>query len=205
VWQLVDGLSLLASPIAVEAALDTLAGRTPTPLAARLARSAGPAGVSWVEVLTGRYTLDKAPRYESSGPGSGPGTGATSGARGPGRDPLRGSDRREPREGVDPRPARGDQPPVAVPSSPPPRPAPTLAELADRLTNIERRLAGIEAALGALRPGSPPPVAPAPPPPPPPSSAPPSAGRGSGPASTSGPGQPRPQSAPPPASSRAHR
>jgi len=38
------------------------------------------------------------------------------------------------------------------------RPAPTLAELADRLTNIERRLAGIEAALLALRGTAPPPA-----------------------------------------------
>lgn len=38
------------------------------------------------------------------------------------------------------------------------RPAPTLAELADRLTNIERRLAGIEAALLTLRGTAPPPV-----------------------------------------------
>ena len=58
---------------------------------------------------------------------------------------------------------------VAVPTMPAPapiasrssaglRPAPTLAELADRLTNIERRLAGIEAALLALRGSAPPPV-----------------------------------------------
>jgi uncharacterized protein YceH (UPF0502 family) len=57
-----------------------------------------------------------------------------------------------------PLPAMPAPTPVASRSNAGLRPAPTLAEVADRLTNIERRLAGIEAALLALRGSAPPPV-----------------------------------------------
>ncbi|HEV7760524.1 MAG TPA: DUF480 domain-containing protein [Acidimicrobiales bacterium] len=270
IWALVEGQVVVDSPTEIEVALDTLAGRTPTPLTARLARSGGPDGVSWVEVLTGRYTLDPPAPVESydaallppSRRGSGlparepwrpderfdsrgrqrepreqrqqsdqrqladprPDPRDQNGPRDerevrnqlvrrddrdqresqgprdqrePQRDQQGRRDEREPRElrgprdehdqrerGEAPRPARVDPAvPLAVPANQPPRPAPTLAELADRLTNIERRLAGIEAALGALRSGSGAPAGKQVPPPP-----------------------PRPQPAtPPPAPARPHR
>jgi uncharacterized protein YceH (UPF0502 family) len=76
IWSLLkemDGPPLAGNPTDVEVALDTLAGRTPTPLAARLARSGGAEGSDgfrWVEVLTGRYTLDQGPgeRYDPGRP-----------------------------------------------------------------------------------------------------------------------------------------
>lgn len=106
VWTLVGEPGLVASRTDVEASLDTLAGRTPRPLATRLPPSSG-RDATWIEVLTGW------PQVEG---------------------------------GSAPVPT-----PVAHRASPGGRPAPTLAEVADRLTNIERRLAGIEAALLALR------------------------------------------------------
>lgn len=121
VYQLLDESSLAGSRTEVEAALDTLAGRTPRPLGARVPTLQGPSrspgDVVWMEVLTGPPQAD----------------------------------------GPVPFPA-----PVPAPNAGPPeriggegRPAPTLADIADRLTGIERRLAGIEAALQALRGGTP--------------------------------------------------
>jgi uncharacterized protein YceH (UPF0502 family) len=242
IWKLLDEQSVaVESSTDVEVALDTLAGRTPTPLAARLALSDGPEGVSWVEVLTGRYTLDQPPPddYEPRPPmpsrrGSGlparepwrPDERFDSRGRREQRDPRERRDAREqddrrppdrrdrhdqgdPRDMRDPREPQGqldldrsppqdqrgphdrrpepphtngvpngvrepraprpvDLPtpagppvPVAVPAEQAGRPAPTLSELADRLTGIERRLAAIEAALADLRSGG------GPPPPPP--------------------------------------
>lgn len=237
IWKLLDEQSVaVESSTDVEVALDTLAGRTPTPLAARLALSDGPAGVSWVEVLTGRYTLDQ-PEPEVYEPRTPAPSRRGSGL--PAREPWRPDERidrgrrdrldaRDPREVRDqrdgPGPARErddrrrpdpqdmrdqhepqgrfdldrsgphdqsgprgdrrpetaptngvpsgqrgprdrrDEPrlhapagppvPVAVPADQAGRPAPTLADLADRLSGIERRLAAIEAALADLRPGS---------------------------------------------------
>ena len=120
VYRLLDESQLAGSRTEVEAALDTLAGRTPRSLATRLPIAApGPAqpgDVVWVEVLTGlpqvEALLPLPPQINSMSVG--PGTAQ--------------------------------------------RPAPTLAELADRLTNIERRLAGIEAALQSLRGAAVPPA-----------------------------------------------
>jgi len=116
VWTLVGEPGLVASRTEVEASLDTLAGRTPRPLATRLPPTGGGGrDATWVEVLTGWPQLEGAPAAVPT--------------------------------------------PVARPNTTG-RPTPTLAEVADRLTNIERRLAGIEAALLALRnaSGNPPPT-----------------------------------------------
>ncbi|HMG43199.1 MAG TPA: DUF480 domain-containing protein [Acidimicrobiales bacterium] len=119
VYRLLDEKQLAGSRTEVEAALDTLAGRTPRSLATRLAPSgpgpAQPGDVMWAEVLTGP------PQVETLFP-------------------------------VPPRS------PVAVQPGNAPRLSPTLAEVADRLTNIERRLAGIEAALQSLRGATAPPA-----------------------------------------------
>lgn len=118
VYRLLDEKQLADSRTEVEAALDTLAGRTPRSLATRLVPSgAGPAqpgDVLWAEVLTGP------PQVETLFP-------------------------------VPPRPSVAVQPGAQ-------RPSPSLAEVADRLTNIERRLAGIEAALQSLRGATAPPA-----------------------------------------------
>ena len=122
VYRLLDESSLAGSRTEVEAALDTLAGRTPRSLAARLDGLPGaprsPGDVVWTEVLTGPPQPDEPALFPAPTP-------APSSAARPGL--THGST----------------------------RPAPTLADLADRLTNIERRLAGIEAALQALRGGVP--------------------------------------------------
>jgi hypothetical protein len=132
VYRLLEESALAGSRTEVEAALDTLAGRTPRSLAARVPTLQGPprspGDVVWMEVLTG------APRPDTLAPFPAPGPSPTGG----------------------PRPAPGE--PGAHPGGAPGgsggRPAPTLADLADRLTGIERRLAGIEAALQALRGGA---------------------------------------------------
>jgi uncharacterized protein YceH (UPF0502 family) len=113
VWGLVGEPGAVGSRTEVEAALDTLAGRTPRPLATRLPPTSG-RDATWVEVLTGWPQVD---------------------------------------DGV-PAPVPT---PVASRAAGTGRPGPTLAEVVDRLTNIERRLAGIEAALLALRNANPPP------------------------------------------------
>ena len=100
IWSLVDGQSVADSPTDIEVALDTLAGRTPTPLAARLARSGGPEGVSWVEVLTGRYLLDQPPSdvYDTGRPAP-----SRRGSGLPAREPWRPDDRLDSRDSHDPR------------------------------------------------------------------------------------------------------
>jgi hypothetical protein len=118
VWTLVGEPGMVSSRTEVEASLDTLAGRTPRPLATRLPPSSGTGrDATWIEVLTGWPQVEGTPAPVPT--------------------------------------------PVAARPNPSGRPTPTLAEVADRLTNIERRLAGIEAALLALRNSNanPPPVA----------------------------------------------
>jgi uncharacterized protein YceH (UPF0502 family) len=135
VYQLLDESSLAGSRTEVEAALDTLAGRTPRPLAARVPTLQGPSrspgDVVWMEVLTGSPQVDGQAPFPAPVPAPNAGTperiGGSGGSGGGG--------------------GQG-------------RPAPTLADLADRLTGIERRLAGIEAALQALRGGTPLPAPP---------------------------------------------
>jgi len=127
VYRLLDESSLAGSRTEVEAALDTLAGRTPRSLAARVPTVVGRAAESagdavWMEVLTGTPHADTLVPFPAPVPAPHDGT-----------------------------------PPEQIGQA---RPAPTLADLADRLTGIERRLAGIEAALQALRGGAPLPVPP---------------------------------------------
>ncbi|MGH9209629.1 MAG: DUF480 domain-containing protein [Acidimicrobiales bacterium] len=105
----------------VEAALDALAGRTPTPFATRVVPPSWGGETLWAEVLTGQpspddlyQTYDRRPRVGERG--ARPAAGDASATQ---RLPL--SDRQ-----------------------------PTLAEVVDRLASIERRLAAIEAALAAL-------------------------------------------------------
>jgi uncharacterized protein len=116
----------------VEAALDALAGRTPTPFAVRITTDKWEGtDTLWAEVLTGEPSFEDLHRIarrqqqaRAAGPRQDTLPSASSGAQGKGPTPGGG------------------------------RPAPTLADLADRLTKIERRLAGIEAALTSLRSGS---------------------------------------------------
>src|SRR5262249_19546046 len=116
VWDLLGDSGHIHSRTEVEAALDTLGGRTPRALARRLAPAAGARDVTWTAALRGGTRGDMPPPPP---PAPGMATGAPSGTRG-------GNSTRQ---------------------------APTMAEIADRLTNIERRLAGIETALLALRGG----------------------------------------------------
>lgn len=116
------GQSAAEAASEIEAALDALAGRTPTPLAARIPGRNGE--TVWVEALTDRFRAT-----------------ATNGhARDTANEqaPVRGGHAARP----------GPAPAASTPGSVPP---PTLADVMERLTNIERRLTGIEAALGALR------------------------------------------------------
>jgi hypothetical protein len=104
-----DEQPVAGSPTDIEVALDTLAGRTPTPLAARLARSGGPDGpeaVSWVEVLTGRYTLDQAPAdtYDPGRPAP-----SRRGSGLPAREPWRPDERFDSRRPRDQRDQRDDR------------------------------------------------------------------------------------------------
>lgn len=117
---------LLETPSEVEAVLDSLAGRTPTPLATRLRPTGTSRQVRWVEVLTGSPGPDEQldPSDDVSEGGTAPPL------------PLH--------TGPGPTPA-GQRPPGSMPSPL------TMVELADRLSAIERRLASIEAALGTLR------------------------------------------------------
>ncbi|HEY8548259.1 MAG TPA: DUF480 domain-containing protein [Acidimicrobiales bacterium] len=134
VYRLLDESSLAGSRTEVEAALDTLAGRTPRPLAARVPSPdppRSPGDVLWTEVLTVRSQADGLLSLPTAAAGPAPHAGP----------PERGASGAGGGAG---------------------RPAPTLAEIADRLTAIERRLTGIEAALQALRGGAPLPNPPAP-------------------------------------------
>ena len=112
----------------VEAALDALAGRTPTPLAARVPGRGG--DVVWVEALTDRFRHEAANGHVGGG------------------DPSVGRGGLAPVGSV--RPGGGSGGPT-VSGAAGSLPAPSLADVMERLVNIERRLTGIEAALGALR------------------------------------------------------
>jgi uncharacterized protein len=131
----------LDPPAEVEAVLDALAGRTPTPFAIRLGGGAGGGERLWAEALTGQATAQRwadveEPDWARRAPSPVQGPSPSAGPAGPGRS--------------GPGPA-AEPLPWSAPASGAARPAPTLTDLADRLTNIERRLAGIETALGALR------------------------------------------------------
>ena len=140
VYRLLDESSLAGSRTEVEAALDTLAGRTPRSLAARVPSLQGPprspGDVVWMEALTGTPRVDTLVPFPApvADPSSGPSRPGSSGPGGAGGGGGPGGS----------------------------RPAPTLADLVDRLTSIERRLAGIEAALQSLRGGAPVPSHPEP-------------------------------------------
>lgn len=157
VRELVDSHPLLATDPEVEAVLDSLAGRTPTPFATRVAPQ-GPSGeVCWVEVLTSRFE-------DAEGEGRPEGAGEDVTAEVPS---AQAPDSRA--DAVPPvpnysvtAPVRSAQagqqagvpwaqrPPSPQPQSSGPSPL-TMVELADRLSSIERRLAGIETALAGLR------------------------------------------------------
>ena len=120
----------LVDDIDVEAALDALAGRTPTPFATRVAAPAWGGETLWAEVLTGQPSsedLHQTFERHRARPSVEPSPG-TLPAEAPGHRPGEASRR----------PASERQP--------------NLAEVIERLTKIERRLAGIEAALAGLRP-----------------------------------------------------
>ncbi len=177
----VQRLRPMVEPGEVDAVLDALAARTPSPFAARVDRRPGEQEIRWVEVLTPRRVEGAA---GSEGAGMVPaGLPAPSYAELAGR--VADLERRLA--------AALERPPVAeIPAAPPPPPPPPvdvrpravpqlafpddrrydpgsrrpgdgrpralpaatlaeLAELVDRVVDIERRLARIEAELGALR------------------------------------------------------
>lgn len=120
---------LLETRSEVEAVLDSLAGRTPTPFVTRLRPGGNKREVRWVEVLTGwpepHEQLEPVDDSDESG---------------------------EPSLPLYPSPARVPGASGGSTPSPTSGPSPlTMVELADRLSSIERRLAGIETALGSLR------------------------------------------------------
>jgi hypothetical protein len=158
VRMLVAGHPLLETHAEVEAILDSLAGRTPKPFATRLRPASGTDEVRWTEVLTRWPDEDELL-------GEPPPTERVTFDE---RSPVRhGSDTRSgvsydppslplytPATDPAPTPAQASAPMPPRPVAPPPGQAPsplTMVELADRLSGIERRLAGIEAALGSLR------------------------------------------------------
>jgi len=174
----VQRLHPLVEPGEVDAVLDALAARTPSPFAARVERRAGEQEIRWVEVLTPR-------RVEGTAAATDTGLVAA-GLPGPSYAELVGRvadlERRlaaaleRPVAELVPAPPPPPPPPVEVRPRPVPQlfsderrydpgsrrpgdgrpravPAATLAELAelvDRVVDIERRLARIEAELGAL-------------------------------------------------------
>lgn len=165
---LADSPIPVEEPFDVEAVLDALAGRTPTPLARRVGAGVATGGEQrWSEALTaaGRRSAlhpDGLPTLPgvAAVPGMAEGAGAPVTATAPGFGPAdddwpEGPPGPGPRAGGQGHTQSAAEPPPWGPAPsggpPPGRPSPTLADLADRLTNIERRLAGIEAALGALR------------------------------------------------------
>ena len=179
----VQRLHPLVEPGEVDAVLDALAARTPSPFAARVERRAGEQEIRWVEVLTPRQVAAAA---EAGAAGAGQLIPA--GMPGPSYADLVGRV-----ADLERRLAAALEPPPAaeLPAGPPPPPAPMdvrprpvpqlsfpddrrydpgsrrpgdgrpralpaatlaeLAELVDRVVDIERRLARIEAELGALR------------------------------------------------------
>lgn len=172
-------LAPFADPTDVDAVLDMLAARTPTPFAARLEEDGGSGETRWVEVLTGPY-----PRRRSGGSAAGvavegaPPSYADLAARITeleqrladaleSRALSAARDAGEPLAG-DTRPSYRSSDWRHDPALPPPPPPPdmggnhlatlpqlTVAEdasdLAERVGDIERRLTRIEAELAALR------------------------------------------------------
>ncbi|HEX6419050.1 MAG TPA: DUF480 domain-containing protein [Acidimicrobiales bacterium] len=143
-------------PVEVDAVLDALAARTPRPFAARLRRRPGDDETRWAQVLTGPVPA----RADDDPP-------VASGSSPPERAPVQVAspsyaelvsrvaelERRlaaalaaGPRGAGERRPP-GYPPPVEVG----PAPVRELDDLAARLRDVERRLARIEAELGALR------------------------------------------------------
>jgi uncharacterized protein len=118
--------SLLESSTEVEAVLDSLAGRTPEAFAVRTGKKSRGGEVVWAEVLTS--SADQVEQLELGEMGES--VDAERGMPPAGRDPAMS--------------------PVATGTATGPSPL-TLAELADRLSGIERRLASIETELGIVR------------------------------------------------------
>ncbi|HET8618492.1 MAG TPA: DUF480 domain-containing protein [Acidimicrobiales bacterium] len=158
----------------IDAVLDALAARTPNPFAARIDRRPGDHETRWVEILTPGGAERSAAANDTGGPALVPaGPGAAAG--GPSYTELvaRVAELERRLAAAWERPAPAEPPP---PPPPPavevrPRPVPQLSfpderrftrsrpaatldelgELVDRVMDIERRLARIEAELGALR------------------------------------------------------
>jgi uncharacterized protein YceH (UPF0502 family) len=175
----VQRLHPLVEPGEVDAVLDALAARTPSPFAARVERRTGEQEIRWVEVLTPRRVEGAAAAADTGLVAGGP--AGPSYAELVGR--LADLERRlaaaleRPAAELSATPPPPPPPPVEVRPRPMPQlpypeerrydpgsrrpgdgrsralPAATLAELAelvDRVVDIERRLARIEAELGAL-------------------------------------------------------
>jgi uncharacterized protein YceH (UPF0502 family) len=151
--------------IDVAAALDALAGRTPAPFATRVPPPAWGGDTLWAEVLTGQPSPEElyqiyerrrstAPSGPAPGSAAGPAPAAAGSAAGPaaGSRPASAQSQlpsfAEPprrsveRHGSSERQATGER-------------QASLSDVLDRLTRIERQLAGIEAQLVALRSGRP--------------------------------------------------
>jgi uncharacterized protein YceH (UPF0502 family) len=165
-----------AGPSEVDAVLDALAARTPQPFAARVDPPPGERDTRWVEVLTGPVGT-RSPAGDGLDPGAAGRPGLPAGVTSPSYAELvaRVADLERRLAAALERPAIAAGAPVPPPPPPPVevrarpmarlafpadegRPRPTaaatvgeLAELVDRLGDIERRLARIEAELGALR------------------------------------------------------
>jgi uncharacterized protein len=161
-----------ARPGEVDAVLDALAARTPRPFAARVGYLPGGGETRWVEVLTGPVGSRAAAGIAGNGLDRSGWEGRPAGWSGPSYAELVarvGELERRLAAALDAPPLPPPPPPPAVdvrarplplglpPDERPRRrtsPAATvgeLAELVDRMGDIERRLARIEAELGALR------------------------------------------------------
>jgi uncharacterized protein YceH (UPF0502 family) len=178
----VQRLHPLVEPGEVDAVLDALAARTPSPFAARVERRPGEQEIRWVEVLTPRPP-------DGATADAGAGGGLVPSGLGPSYAELvaRVAELERRLSAALERPAAAEMPAAPPPPPPPPvdvraRPVPQLAfpddrrydpgsrrpgdgrprplpaatlaelaELVDRVVDIERRLARIEAELGALR------------------------------------------------------
>ena len=161
----------MTEPGEVDAVLDALAARTPSPFASRVGRRDGEGEVRWVEALTPEGA-ERGAAWEATN-GTGPAGGLE--PAGPSYAELVARvaelERRLAAAWDRPAPAPEPPPPPPPPVDVRPRPVPQLAfpderrftrsrpaatldeltELVDRVVDIERRLARIEAELGALR------------------------------------------------------
>ncbi len=167
----VQRLRPMTEPGEVDAVLDALAARTPSPFASRVGRRDGEGEVRWVEALTPEGA-ERGAAWEATN-GTGPAAGLE--PAGPSYAELVARvaelERRLAAAWDRPAPAPEPPPPPPPPVDVRPRPVPQLAfpderrftrsrpaatldeltELVDRVVDIERRLARIEAELGALR------------------------------------------------------